>query len=95
MGFVSNLGEYVNYCQRANQGEMAARSLAGIKTDGLKEQCEGVIQVAYSACGALCHFLGQDFPFPAVAVANDKDVTEESRETLRLLIAGLKQLGSA
>jgi hypothetical protein len=74
---------------------MPAVGLASAKVEGLKSNCEGVIQVAYTTCGALCHFLGRDFTFPAIGIVNDKDVTEESRGTLKLLIVDLKPLGSA
>jgi hypothetical protein len=94
MVYLNALMEYADQHDMAIQGNTGTLVMVKSRLSGLKGSCEGLIPLAYTACGVLCHFLGDEFKFPAVGVADDKDVTDESKMYLRTLIAQITPLST-
>ena len=89
-GYVSELRERGDICNEA-LGEDSPRGFARAESllPRTRSQCEALIPMAFLACGFLSDFTGVDFGMPRVAVAEDKHVTAETRDWLRIGIEGL------
>jgi hypothetical protein len=67
----------------------SGRALTTSMIARIKAEAPAITQVAYTACGLLCHFVDIEFSYPRIAVADDPHVDESSRKTLA---DGLQQL---
>jgi len=95
-GYVSELRERAQiYEVGIRDGSPRALEFPEALLPRVQKHCEALVPLAFLTCGLLCAYVDETFETPTVAVADDRHVTEERCEFLRIGVGQLRTPGGA